>query len=609
MIGVDASRTLSRETFSLPYCHRKARLSVVICSIALALMTVVARLTHIQLTGRTPWLESALKQHLCKKRIASQRGDIVDRNERRLASSLEAGSVYVYPEKIRARPDRHAIVSELSSILGVRQGEIDRIIKEENGYTILPPRQVPLVVAQRLLTLKRPQSELGFEVVSRRFYPFGESASSLLGKVGNEGKPLSGLELKYDKELRREDQTHLFGVDGRGNNIHPGLFYSAAEGSLGRPQGDTVRLTLDVELQQILDEELQRGKAKTQAKATMGVMIDALTGEVLAMSQAPSHNLNSLSVPSRSAFRNLVSQNAFEPGSTMKPFIAAAAMEEGVVNADELIDCGKGGFKYADRIINDTHRVGLARFHEVVVQSSNIGMTKVGDRLGAERLYSYLSRLGFGRKTSLLLPGESPGMLRPLSKWSKVDIATHAFGQGISTTALQLTRAMAAIANGGVLHPLILRSDRGIQEEGARVFSRATVASVQGMLRDVVEDDKGTAQAAQIPGVKVYGKTGTAQKADLKRGGYHKDKYFSSFLGYVEARQHGIPQLLTLFVGVDEPQGKKDEYYGGVAAAPVFRRVAERSLQVLSTRRDLSLVPDMQQPSRSLLSPVTYRPR
>jgi cell division protein FtsI (penicillin-binding protein 3) len=271
----------------------------------------------------------------------------------------------------------------------------------------------------------------------------------------------------------------------------------------------------------------------------------------------------------------------------MKPMVAAAAVDAGVVRANELINCENGRFPFSKHTIKDVHPSGIIPFHDVVVRSSNIGMTKVGIRMGSERLYSYLRRFGFGQSSDLGLPGESAGILRPEPAWSKVDVATHSFGQGVAVTPLQVVRAVAAISNGGILPELSVVIDEGGIPEGRRIISDKAADAAREMMYGVVEDKHGTGAKAAIPGIRVGGKTGTAQKASPNGRGYQAGSYVASFVGFADGAPLGVGRNLTTMVIIDEPKAKS--IYGGTLAAPVFQRVMDRSFRFLSTKSELGV--------------------
>ncbi|MEI6517492.1 MAG: penicillin-binding protein 2, partial [bacterium] len=317
------------------------------------------------------------------------------------------------------------------------------------------------------------------------------------------------------------------------------------------------------------------------------VMIDSETGEIIALSQSPSYNFNNPSTDSKNALRNLLVETVFEPGSVMKPIVAAAAIDAGVVTAREKINCENGRFPFSKHTIKDVHPSGVIPFHDVVVRSSNIGMTKVGIKLGSERLYTYLKKFGFGDPSGLALAGETAGILRPEPSWAKVDVATHSFGQGVAVTPLQVVRAVAAIANGGVLPKLSVVIDQDGIPTGERIISEHSASVARDMMYGVVEDQHGTGGKAKIEGLKVGGKTGTAQKANPHGRGYLAGTYVASFVGFVDGAGMGVPRNLTTMVIMDEPNTKS--IYGGTLAAPVFQRVMDRTFRFIATRNELGV--------------------
>jgi cell division protein FtsI (penicillin-binding protein 3) len=274
----------------------------------------------------------------------------------------------------------------------------------------------------------------------------------------------------------------------------------------------------------------------------------------------------------------------------MKPIVAAAAMDAGVVTPSEMINCEKGRFRYSTHTVKDVHPSGTVSFYDVVVRSSNIGMTKVGLRLGPEKLYAYLKRFGFGTDTDLGLAGETPGILRNVSGWAKIDTATHSFGQGVAVTPLQVVRATAALANGGVLPQLSVVMDDHGPALGTRVVSEKAANAARDMMYGVVEDEHGTGGKAKIEGLRVGGKTGTAQKANPKGRGYMAGTYVASFVGFVDGSPLGVPRNLTAMVIMDEPRAKS--IYGGTLAAPVFKKVMERSFKFMATKNQLGNASD-----------------
>jgi cell division protein FtsI (penicillin-binding protein 3) len=333
-----------------------------------------------------------------------------------------------------------------------------------------------------------------------------------------------------------------------------------------------------------MDEVLERTHEESKAKQVMAVMLDARNGGVVGISQTPHVNFNKDQLPSRKALMNQILQAVYEPGSTIKPIVMAAAMERGLVADDEIFKCSAGSVRIGRKVIRDVHSYPLLTPRDIIIRSSNIGMSQVGLRFGKENLYNALREFSLGEKISLGLPGASAGILRHWKSWAEVDMATHAFGQGVAVTPLQMLGALSAIANGGVLPQIHIREDQ--ESVGKRVISEEVSAKVKEMLVAVVEDDHGTGTNAKTPGVLIGGKTGTAQKASAE-GGYQQKAYIASFLGFADTTSAGLGDILALYVIVDEPNNGK--IYGGVLAAPAFQEIIEKTLRVLQARKAFSV--------------------
>jgi cell division protein FtsI (penicillin-binding protein 3) len=540
---------------------------------------LVARMYSLQVSDYERWQEWAIKQHVADVEIASERGPIIDRNGKLVAVSVPAESIYVRPRQVK---DKQRVVKELSKILKVKPTLVaEKLISKQPFVWV--KRQMPRHEARKITELNLPG--IGSVLESRRFYPYNNAASALIGKVGVDGVGLSGIESVYERRLREEHMKTRAGRDAFGKIIHTGVADESEP--FAPPRGHELKLTIDADLQIIMDEELEVGRKEANAKQAMAVMIDSDTGEIIALSQSPSFNFNNPSKSSKNELRNLLVEAVFEPGSVMKPMVAAAAVDAGVVSSKEMINCENGRFPFSKHTIKDVHPSGIIPFYDVVVRSSNIGMTKVGIRMGSERLYSYLRRFGFGQSSELGLPGESSGILRPEPAWSKVDVATHSFGQGVAVTPLQVVRAVAAIANGGILPELSVVIDEGGIPEGRRIISEKAADAAREMMYGVVEDKHGTGAKAVIPELRVGGKTGTAQKANPNGRGYQAGVYVASFVGFADGAPLGVGRNLTAMVIIDEPHAKS--IYGGTLAAPVFQRVMDRSFRFLATKSQLGV--------------------
>jgi cell division protein FtsI (penicillin-binding protein 3) len=578
-LGTDfAKKTSTLRDGELTPTDRSVRIGALAVLSVAWVVVVTARLYSLQVSKFETWKEWAVKQHSTEVTLASERGPLFDRNNRLLALSVPAGSVYVRPRQIQ---DRTLVAEKLATILEVPVADIAPHLSSKKPF-VWVERQIPRAKAEKVGELNLPG--VGFVIESRRYYPYNHAGSFLLGKVGIDGVGLSGIERSYEKHLNGGAHTARVARDAFGNMIHRA---SSDNEPFELPRGNSLQLTIDADLQLIMEEELEKGRLHAKAKGATAMLIDADTGEILAMSQAPALNFNTLKVATTNALRNRVIESVFEPGSILKPIVAAAALEEGLVNPDELVNCEHGRFKYGKHVIKDVHPQDLITFHDVVVRSSNIGMTKVGERLGKDRLFEALSRFGFGQGAGLNLPGETAGILRSPSRWAKVDVATHSFGQGIAVTPPQIVRSFAALANGGKLVPLQIVRKPPPYEEAPRVISQATAQKVRRMLQGVVEDKEGTGTEAGIPGVIVGGKTGTAQKPNPKGRGYLPGAYIASFVGFTDAQTIGVTHRLVLMVSVDEPS-QKVSIYGGAIAAPVFRRIMQRTLHTLTTRHEFS---------------------
>lgn len=540
---------------------------------------LVGRLYSLQVSDFETWQDWAVRQHVAEVEIASERGQVLDRNGKLLAVSVPAESIYIRPKQIK---DKEKTVRELSTLLEVKPAVVREKISSKQPF-VWVKRQVLRYQAEKVSSLNIPG--VGTVLESRRFYPYNQAASALIGKVGVDGAGLSGVEALYEKQLHENHVKTTATRDALGKIIHVNDTETAD--GFAPPKGDALKLTIDADLQIIMDEELEAGRKNANAKQAMAVMIDSDTGEIIALSQSPSHNFNNPSSDSKNELKNILLETVFEPGSTMKPIVAAAALDAGVVTAEDKINCENGRFPYSKHTIKDVHPSGVISFKDVVVRSSNIGMTKVGIRLGSQRLYEYLRKFGFGSASGLGLSGESGGILRSESTWAKVDVATHSFGQGVAVTPLQVVRAVAAIANGGVLPNLSVVIDDQGMPTGNRIISEKAASIAREMMYGVVEDPHGTGAKAKIEGLRVGGKTGTAQKANPKGRGYMAGTYVASFVGFVDGSPVGVPRNLTTMVIIDEPHAKS--IYGGTLAAPVFQKIMERTFRFISTRTQLGV--------------------
>ncbi len=548
----------------------RVRIVMVGTIFGLLFLTVVGRAFYLQILQHENLVKKADKQHQHRVELTPARGSILDRNGTTLAESIHMDSCYAEPRRIK---DVSGTAAVLAPILGVPKGELaDRL--SVNKSFIWIERWMAPEVAIRVKNMKLPG--IGFAPESKRFYPNMEIAAHVVGFTGRDPNGLEGIELKYDSTILGNTGYMITERDALGRNI-------AVKNAVIKDSapGKSVTLTLDKTIQFIAEKELAKAVQESNAKSGMALVMESDTGKVLAMANYPTFNPNSYSRYSLAQLRNHVVADSFEPGSTFKIFTIAAALDSGVIKPTDVYNCENGTYRIADRTIHDDHPHSRLTVSEIIKYSSNIGSAKIGFKMGEEKLSSYLRNFGFGGRTGIDLPGESPGNLK--RHWYGIDLATISFGQGVSLSTVQLASALSAIANGGnLMRPYLV--EQILDDNGAvvqkfepqlvrRVVSPETAQKITKMM-ETVTSDGGTGTKAAIDGFRVAGKTGTAQKVDPVTHAYSPSKRIGSFVGFVPADK---PKL-TIAVIIDEPQGVK---YGGVVAAPAFRGIALNSLAYL----------------------------
>jgi len=439
-------------------------------------------------------------------------------------------------------------------------------------------RKLEPSVAERIRELNI--KGIGFMNEAKRIYPKGRLASHILGFVGVDNQALEGIELQYDRYLKARGGKIFFGRDAGGRTLSPGIDKEV--------KGNNIVLTIDEGLQGIVENEIEKAMLKWKASAASVIMMDPFTGEILALANRPSHDPNDAGNYRDFEKKNRSITDLYEPGSTFKIVVGVAALEEKITGPDTLYDVSQGGIKVGSKIIRDVHKHGVLTFKEVIQKSSNVGSIMIGMKLGKERIYKYARLLGVGEKTRIDLPGEVSGWIHPPERWSATSIGAIPIGQEVAVTPLQILRAYSAIANGGFLvRPHVVSeiiSSEGqmlfsfADKEKNRVISQKTAKTFRQILKGVVWEG-GTGGSASVKGNEVAGKTGTAQIIDPITKRYSKQKYVSSFVGFVPADN---PRF-ALIVIVYEPKG---QIYGGVVAAPVFRDIADQSLSYLDIPRE-----------------------
>ncbi len=548
----------------------RVKLTCVGVFFCLAWLALWGRAAYLQIVAGPELAEKAVRQHLASEVDKGARGEIHDRGGRLLAKSVECEALFVRPREVT---DVARTAAFLSKVLHVKEQRIKQKLQSKSSMIYLSWR-----VGDRTAALIREAKLPGvyFSQEFGRFYPNGHLASQLMGFVGVGDVGLEGLEKAFDKRLTGHQAKYVVQRDASGRRF----FFDSQGRELADINGQDVRLTIDAQIQFFAEDELEKAVTTNHAKGGTAIVVHVPTGEILAMANYPFFNPNVGRGISPRVARDHAAQDVFEPGSTMKPLLVAAALQERVVKPSTPFNCENGRFRFAGRVIRDTHSYGTLPVHMIVRVSSNIGAAKIGLELGATRVHDYFEKLGFGRPTGLPIPGEAKGLVRPVKSWSPLDVATQSFGQGIAVTPIQLAQAYLILANDGVYKPLrlVLTPDESESRiKPYRVFDTDVARAVQGMMREVVHEDHGTGKTARIPGLDVGGKTGTAQKA-AAHGGYG-NKYLGSFVSFVPAIS---PEYIFL-VMIDEPE---PSHYGGVVAAPAVKGMTLRMLSYLGRLPD-----------------------
>ena len=498
--------------------------------------------------------------------IPAHRGMITDRNGEPLAISTPVNSIWATPRKVMA-PGMD--LGPLARCLEIPINELKSELQARAGRDfVYLKRQIEPSFAEKVMNLGIPGISL--EQESRRYYPAGEISAHVVGFTNIDDVGQEGLELAYDEWLQGKPGSKKVLQDRLGRIVADVESIRTAE------PGKNLELSIDQRIQYLAYRELKAAVAAHKARSGALVVLDAGTGEVLAMAGQPSYNPNNRSGLKGQYFRNRAMTDVFEPGSTIKAFIIAAALESGLYTADTVIDTRPGFFKVGSHTIRDHNNFGVINVATVIKKSSNVGAAKIALSLEPSKLWDTLSSVGFGATTGSGFPGEASGFLTSSSSWSEVEIATIAFGYGVSVTALQLAQAYTVIANNGMLLPVSFVKVRE-PVTGRRVMPAEIAGQVRKMLAAVVQKE-GTGQRAAVEGYTVAGKTGTVHKAEP--GGYSADRYISLFAGIAPLQN---PRLVMVIM-IDEPQG--NEYYGGQVAAPVFAKVMAGALRLLDITPD-----------------------
>lgn len=588
------------------------RLLFVFITVELLFAICIARAFQLQVLEGVNLKTLAEKQHHGIIALSPDRGMIFDRNGNQLAVSTMTSSLYAHPTKVSSKKRISRLIARILRPQHQSFYHFSRYIYKKlhrkSPFVWIVRHQDPQKI-QKIMKMKI--KGIGAIPEPKRFYPHVWLAAQCLGFCNIDGVGLDGIELKYDKYLRGKPVRLIVKRDARGNPI-----ITKKQEAFASSVTHNVFLTLDETIQHITEEELARAVVLHRAKSGMAVVMNPMTGEILAMANYPFFNPNRrpTDVASLSKRRNRVVTDFFEPGSIIKPFLAAAAIESGRYKGVERINCENGHFRVRHHTIHDVHPHKFLNLAEVIKYSSNIGAAKIGLSLGKETVYKIFGKFGFGKKTGIDLPGESPGVMQPLKSLPPIALATISFGQGIAVTALQLVTAVSAIANGGdLMRPYIVGKivdNKGIPilihrpTRIRKVLSPQTAHLITSFMVGVT-NERGTGTRAAIEGFTVAGKTGTSQKPLMDgEKGYDPTKFIGSFIGFVPADD---PRLAILVV-IDEPKGVP---YGGVVAAPAFRGIAFRSLQYLNVMPHIEKPPLVASlhpfPSSGKATPMKYK--
>ncbi len=547
------------------------RVSLVFFCFLLAFAGLFARAYYLQIVQHDTLIKKAKRQRSRSVVLTPKRGFIYDTNNEILAASIEVGSIYANPKKIK---NANQTARSLSKILNISRKKILRKIKKKNNPFVWLKRKV---FSKEIEKLKEAKLEGVYTVKeSKRYYPNFNLASHVLGFAGMDSKGLEGLELKYDQYIRGDRKMLYSEQDARGNTVSVKASTSKWE------DGCDLYLTIDKNIQDITETQLKKAVIEHEAKSGIAIVQEPMTGKILALASYPDFNPNRFSKFKNQNYRNKAIYSHFDPGSTFKAFVVAAALEDEAIEEDDEFDCENGSYYVNSVRIGDTKKHKIMSVKDIVRLSSNIGAIKIGEKLGKEKLHGYLEGFGFGKRSGIDLPAESSGLLRNYSSWNDVDLANVSFGHGISATALQLVNGFSTIANGGKrMRPYvvekIMTKEKSVVKEFSpevkeQVISKKTAEIVTDFLVSVVQE-KGTGTRAAIDNYSVAGKTGTAQVYDAELKQYSNDKYLSSFIGFAPAQE----PVVTVGVFIEEPQ---NGHYGGTVAAPAFKNIVSEILNL-----------------------------
>jgi len=554
------------------------RLLIVAAALALWTAASLTRLAYLQVFRYADFLARAERQQQHIVEISPKRADIFDRNLHALAMSATVNSCFAVPAEVA---DPQMVARLLGGVLGVSPDEMEARLASSHSFVWIARKLPPETVARiQVLNLRG----VYFQPEDQRFYPKRNLAAAVLGYVDIDEKGLGGIEYALDDRIRSKPGRMLILADARSR------WYDSSD---KKPDaGSSVVLTLDENIQFIAERELAAAIEQTGSKAGTVIVQDPSNGQILAMANWPTFNPNAPAESKPDSRENRAIANLYEPGSVFKIVTLSAAIDQGLTNPDEVVDCQMGAIYIAGHRIRDHMPFGLLTVSQILAKSSDVGAIKIGLRLGAPKFYDYIRSYGFGSLTDVDLPGENRGLLRHVESWTPVSVGSISMGQEVGVTPLQMINAVSAIANGGLLYrPHVVETLRTAEgnlvpenePDPRRVVRETTAATMRSMLEGVVLN--GTGKLARLDGYTAAGKTGTAQKIDPATGRYSPTQLIASFVGFAPINN----PALTILVQLDSPS--TGSHMGGAVAAPVFKRVAQQALAYLNVPQDEAISP------------------
>ena len=555
----------------------KNRIRIILVGIlfGICFTAIVARAVDLHLF-KGPWLSQKADGQVKRPvKALGDRGIIFDSNMGKLALSIDVTSIGAHPRQVK---DHASTARDLAKVLRLNKNELEKKLASNTPFVWIErhvtPKKVEAIQALKL-------EGIVFKSEKSRFYPYKTMAAQIVGFSGVDGRGLEGVEFYYDRVLEGQQTQFMVIRDALGRGL--GLEMDEESDRTGK----NLILTIDRRIQYAAETALAEAVVQYNAKNGIVVVMSPKTGAILALANYPFINPNTYNKFAKDGWRNRAITDPFEPGSTLKIFSAAAAIESGVSGPHSIYFCENGAYRIGRNVVHDTKPYKWLSLEQIIQFSSNIGTVKLSENIGTKNLYDTLKSFGFGDRTGIDCPGETPGMLSPYQRWTKIDNAAIAFGQGISVSAIQMIAAVSAIANDGVLmKPYVVQAitdkngtivEKFNPHPVRRAVSSETATAVRKMMEKVTEEG-GTGTKAALEKYRVCGKTGTAQKID-ENGTYARGKYISSFVGFVPAEN---PEAAILVV-IDEPQ---KAHYGGVVAAPAFKKIALQTLNLMNIPPD-----------------------